>query len=598
MSTLKTKERIESVRKEKTQESYKQNGITTQLIEDFTIRLPKNYAEMTNNEITLSIKAAITRQMQKRIEDMETYEEIIKLAESISFGTNKIEITPIENISEDEEMKDYLNTLLQSCTKVRCQTEEFYRVYLPFEIQYTLANLQGKYDHKIAYSICRKSISKKYHNKEWYLNKRKSMGGKRVVDVSIIFANVFLYNTVEQFLITNQELYYYKRAIDLLNQQNNRNSNEDTNTVLVPKEIESRNVLIETMKKYDLVNEDTKFQEEEDLNPFGQLSLIGLDSLNNSITNFTSPMYEIMLLELIKQTNYIKEKIDHAIRETSSYAKSFQTKKHINLQTQEMMKSNKFLMKYGYVELDNDVSLEKFKALENEFEDLSTQIYIPKCVDHSFRIKKLGHHRAAGLYYPGQRATIFDLDYPTAYCHELGHQIDHVLSGNGMLSETVRFVHIVELYKEAVNGMIKNLDDNDPFKNAWEGKTKFNSAYYCLPTEIFARSFELYLYEKGIRTSFLPEAFNTPVYPLYDKEYLRLITNYFDELFSSYKVDEKVDEVKEVVTLSTKKPVQSQMNNSNLHEVSAGVCASAKIQEKQIIEQNERFEQSEQLSLF
>ena len=36
------KERVESVRKEKTKESYSQKGITTQLIDDFKIRVPKN----------------------------------------------------------------------------------------------------------------------------------------------------------------------------------------------------------------------------------------------------------------------------------------------------------------------------------------------------------------------------------------------------------------------------------------------------------------------------------------------------------------------------------------------------------------------------
>ena len=95
----------------------------------------------------------------------------------------------------------------------------------------------------------------------------------------------------------------------------------------------------------------------------------------------------------------IREKTRQIMNEHSSYAKAFQTKKNISPATLSMMKDNQFLWMYGEVELDNDVHLQKFQTLEMEFTELRTQLKLKQALDHSFRIRKLGRHKAAGLYY-------------------------------------------------------------------------------------------------------------------------------------------------------------------------------------------------------
>lgn len=538
------KVRIETLRKEKTQESFQNSGITALLLEDFKITLPKDYLKMMDYQIIEAIFNSVLKQMIKKVEtEIQSYEDLITFAEMVSFGSNKVCIEQLDDTKEEEVFKNYLITLLKACAKITGTHQEIRERNLPVKITYTTSNLRGKYQTDEAHTFGNLKMPKRIHGRTWAMTHQKKYKHELIVDITKIFTKVFLYNTVENFLIKNQDLYNYKFALDFLQFSSNRKSTE-TGIVYVPEELDSRILILNTFKKYDLVGKDTVFEPSEGYDNYGTDILLGYNPETNSITNFNSSMYHIMLFELINQTVYIKDKVDRAIRETSDYARSFQTKKHINLKTQEVMKNNTFLQKYGYVELDNDVELDKFKVLEKEFEELSEKIYIPKCTDHSFRIKKLGKHKAAGLYYPAPvRATIFDLDYPTAYCHELGHQIDHVLlkdERGGMLSETVRFMRVIEIYKAVVNETVENLKDGSQFKACWKGKTKYNSSYYFLPTEIFARSFEMYLTHKDIKTSFLPEILDTPVYPMHDENLLKLISNYFDELFATYKAEEQV----------------------------------------------------------
>ncbi|MEX3623574.1 LPD1 domain-containing protein [Viridibacillus arvi] len=557
------KERIETLRKEKLKESFQQSGISAKFIDDFTIRLSKDITEYNFDDLKLKITDSIKKQMSKRIETFKDYEQLESLAKEISFGSNKISIKSLELVKDDSGLQEYLIELLATFGKERSKKEyifENYKHLLPLQIELKQIILNaGQYEELTAYSLGTKKFTKRNHDAKWYLTKHKNTRKpERILDIATAFTDIFLMNSVEQFTLKNKELYIYKKAeqLYLMHEEKYLKDNE----MLVPQEPLSRSILINALKKYDIVSNEVTFVNNETLDQFGKECLFEIDEETNSITNFSIAVFNIMLKEFVKQTNYIKEKVERAVKETSEYALSFQTKKHINKKTKEIMGNNKFLQKYGYVELDNDVELEKFHVLEKEFVELKKKIYIPDCKDHSFRIKKLGKHRAAGLYYSAPvRATIFDLDYPDAYCHELGHQIDHVLSKGIMQSETVRFMRVAEKYKEAVGETINALPEDHFFKLSWKGKSKFNSSYYFLPTEIFARSFELYLFHKGIETSFLKKEYDTPVYPS-NKEYLRLVERYFDDLFSLYKIEDIKDveenkEIKEINSPIPKMPV-------------------------------------------
>lgn len=540
----KKNERIESLRKEKLTNNFQKSGISTKFVEDFTIRLSKDISEYRMFELHQKVLQSLQRQMRKHFEEMETYEQLEEFLKGISFGSSKIEIQSLQTM-EDQMFRDYLVELLARCAKVKNNspyTFDNYKYLFPLKLKASYFSMDyGKMKEKDAYSLGKQRFAKRYHDGTWYLT-RTGCKTARIMDLAVICSEIFLVNFIEQFTIKNQGLYLYKMTEQLLERQNY--SIETFNELPLPTEEKSRKIIVDTMNKYDLLPSHTTLTDDDELNDFGQHFILEIDG--SRIVNYSMNIIKTMLPEFIKQTFYIKDKVDRSVKETSDYARSFQTKKHINKSTQEVMKNNKFLSKYGYVEIDNDVNLEKFNQLEKEFEDLTKKIYVPECKDHSFRIKKLGKHRAAGLYYPDPiRATIFDLDYPDSYIHELGHQIDHVLGKEVMLSETIRFKRVAELYEKEVNKTVNELPDDNGFKTVWKGKTKFNSSYYLQPTEIFARSFELYLWNKGIKTSFLKKDYDSPVYPK-SEEFLNVAKNYFEELFSFFEPDkEKQEEKKE-----------------------------------------------------
>lgn len=537
--------RIETLRKEKLTTSFQQSGISTKFVDEFVIRLSKALSEYRPSELREKVLQSLQRQMRKQLDKIETYEQLEEFLKEISFGSSKIEIKSLEAMN-DELYRDYLVELLVRCAKVKSRlayTFDNFKSLLPLQLTANYFSMDYRKEREVeAYSLGKQKFTKRYHDGSWYLT-RTGRKSARVMDLAVICSEIFLVNSIEQFTFKNQGLYLYKMTEQLLERQNY--SIETFNELPLPTEEGSRKIIIDTMKKYDLLPSDTNLTDDEELNDFGQHFILDVDEESNRIVNYSMNIIDTMLPEFLKQTFYIKDKVDREVKETSDYARSFQTKKNINKSTLEVMKNNKFLSKYGYVEIDNDVNLQKFHQLEKEFEALTKKIYVPECKNHSFRIKKLGKHRAAGLYYPEPiRATIFDLDYPDSYIHELGHQIDHVLGKEVMLSETIRFKRVAELYEKEVNKTVNALPDDNAFKTVWNGNTKYNSSYYLQPTEIFARSFELYLWNEGIETSFLKKDYDEPVYPKSEK-FLSVAKNYFDELFSFFKPDEEKQEKKQ-----------------------------------------------------
>ena len=74
-------------------------------------------------------------------------------------------------------------------------------------------------------------------------------------------------------------------------------------------------------------------------------------------------------------------------------------------------------------------------------------------------------------------------------------------------------------------------------------KGKYNVAYYLKPTEIFARSFELYVrYILGVDNDLLPKEFSKAVYPCNNEEFMQEIAAYFNALLQIEKREEEKDE--------------------------------------------------------
>jgi len=223
--------------------------------------------------------------------------------------------------------------------------------------------------------------------------------------------------------------------------------------------------------------------------------------------------------------------------DTETRAKSYQLKKNIPEKVLKEMEQSIFNQYFGFVEYDEACDLSKVTEIAREFQALKDTYF--SCIDASgnaIRFRKLGNHKAYGLYYPSIKCLCVDIRHPSSLVHEFGHLIDYTL---GKLSSQTGFTRLKTLYMEQ---LYSKMERDEAFRKRMESSTKYNLDYYSLPTEIFARSFELYVAKVlGVRNSIVPDTFSD-VYPDNDG-FLREVENYFSSLF---KVDMQQDEERKI----------------------------------------------------
>ena len=208
----------------------------------------------------------------------------------------------------------------------------------------------------------------------------------------------------------------------------------------------------------------------------------------------------------------------------SECARAFETKKNIPEKILRVMDNNKFLNDFSYVEIDEGTDLYKFHVIENEWNKIKVGLNLDcflKDIKPELRFKKLGKHRALGLYYPGLKCICVDITSPSSFLHEFAHFIDYTFADK-QLSLQMDFYPLIREYQKSYNNY---LAINDNLNN----KRK----YFFTPTEIFARCFELYLINKEVKTSFLKEKNELTIkggYPYIDETFNKLITSYFDNM--------------------------------------------------------------------
>lgn len=216
-------------------------------------------------------------------------------------------------------------------------------------------------------------------------------------------------------------------------------------------------------------------------------------------------------------------------------ATACQTKKNIPEKTLKAMEESEFNNYFGYVEFDEDVDIEKATEIAKEFIAVK-ETFFPgvNASENALRLRKLGKHRALGLYYPFVQCLCVDINSPSSFIHEFGHLIDYTY---GRLSQKYNFYEIRQLYGKLVD---KAMGDNDTYK----GSSKYNREYFLNPTEIFARSFEIYCSRcLGIKNSLLerPSGYEAATYPS-DEGYLEQIKVYFDRLLVTINTDKSKEE--------------------------------------------------------
>lgn len=249
------------------------------------------------------------------------------------------------------------------------------------------------------------------------------------------------------------------------------------------------------------------------------------------------------------------------------------TKANINAETREVMDKTPLKKYFGFVELDNDVDLEKFKDFEQEMQRIKGVLPEVERVKPDLRLRKLGNYRALGMFIPAFDTIAIDFRSSStvngdkyrpinpgisSFVHEYGHFLDHrVPEKNQDLSLDPAFKPILDNYIEQlkVNGI-------------YDVKHGEVDHYYAVPTEVFARSFEIYVHEKGLRSSLLQN--NTysisKEYTSFTPEIRKQLIKYFDKVFPD--LAEKITLLNErEVNITKDKEKQKEMDNSSKGQV-------------------------------
>ena len=180
---------------------------------------------------------------------------------------------------------------------------------------------------------------------------------------------------------------------------------------------------------------------------------------------------------------------------------------------------------FKHVEIDDSVDLEVYQRMQREFQARFEAREIPQVEKSELRLRfrKCGRHRAIGLYSPVAKTVVVDPRHPVSLLHEFAHAYDYA---HGQLSCSPKFRGVIEAFKSA-SLQAAHADPSHPF-NASERLRQ----YAFTPTEVFARSWEIFALEHDRGGSFVrtfEEYQADPLYkPLCDDP--SLLMGYFDGL--------------------------------------------------------------------
>ncbi|MDT2909291.1 LPD1 domain-containing protein [Lactococcus lactis] len=235
------------------------------------------------------------------------------------------------------------------------------------------------------------------------------------------------------------------------------------------------------------------------------------------------------LLKLYKEDINVSLMNRYSKTSNSNYAKTFETKKNIPLKIQLAMNSSHFLNTFRFVEYDESIDVNKMSKLEDEWKYFSKVLPKPKNKQIAeLRFRYLGHHntsefRVSGLFFPYFNTIALDPREVNdgalgtiSFVHEYGHFLDYNHTQNEPLSLSEGFSSILDYYQRKYDKM-----SIMPTK----------ASYFKTPTEVFARSFEVYFDQfNNVKSSFNKSELKSAEYiPLL--EIVPEINKYFNMLF-------------------------------------------------------------------
>ena len=202
-------------------------------------------------------------------------------------------------------------------------------------------------------------------------------------------------------------------------------------------------------------------------------------------------------------------------------ATAFTDKKNPDKTRQHMMETTPLNQHFKKVEIDNEVDPQEMQQFEQDYHNTLHKLPpIPTNKKPALRIRKLGKHKAIGLYSVNHNTIAIDVRDSSAFIHEYGHYLD--LTVKNSQSTQQQFAPLRNQYKKAIWA-----------DNAIADKDK---QYYTTPTEIHSRMFEIYAHEKlGINNKLInPHKLHDPEYqPLHEPKLKEQYFQYLDNAFNN-----------------------------------------------------------------
>lgn len=209
-------------------------------------------------------------------------------------------------------------------------------------------------------------------------------------------------------------------------------------------------------------------------------------------------------------------------RQSSATIATIQTDK--KFQDTELNKSTIFnQLGFRKVEIDTQMyqgrefDYNLFRKVEEDFEEICNKLPHASA-QPELKLRKLGKHKATGLYAPFLNILAVDVRNTESFIHEYGHYLDYKHGGKENYSLRDDFEHIITSYSNNFKIISKKKEDDlltrlmkaskDPIPSVVSLEEKRLSSelellkqtekmfdYFTTPTEIFARGFELWVFE-------------------------------------------------------------------------------------------------------
>ncbi len=188
-----------------------------------------------------------------------------------------------------------------------------------------------------------------------------------------------------------------------------------------------------------------------------------------------------IVLNYRSQSTYIA----NAKRTHESTARAWEQKKTQDSELLHLARVSPLNAYFTHIEIDESVCASEWADFESQVLTALKHLPWSRQLAPVLRVRKLGRHKASGIYFPHVNTIAVDVRTSKSFIHEYSHYVDLALHNS--FSTTPAFAEVVANYRAHLE-LPEGLD------------TPRKRAYYTTPTEIFARASEVYHHYKNTQT--------------------------------------------------------------------------------------------------